>query len=520
MTAPTSTSTAAPPSVLYAGPAPDADLEAAEQPDFFTDLGLDQIAEAVVQGREEYDLRAFLFLPLRDVDAVRYRQEVFADLRRQDVFHAIDRFANEMRSMREQLRQAEKIHYPRQAQAWFLDAVQIYCDAVIHLGDDLGRIEVESRGLRAIRDHVAAYTESDRFRSLRADVDERQRDLASVRYCVHIRGSRVRVTRYEGQEDYSQDVERAFERFHERPVKEHLTRFSEPVDMNHVEAHVLDLVAKLHPGVFGELHAFSERNRTFMDPTIGRFDREVQLYLSYLAFIEPLQSAGLRVTEPIVSHHSKEVGAGETFDLALAAKRISERQTVVTNDFFLQGQERIFVVSGPNQGGKTTFARTFGQLHYLGSLGFPVPGEQVRLFLPDRICTQFEREEEVETLSGKLESDLKRMRSMLEVATSRSVVIMNEVFTSTTLQDALLLSREMLHRIIDLDALCVFVTFLDELSTLSPSTVSMVSTVVPENPAQRTYKVVRKPADGLAYAVAIAEKHRLTYRTLRRRIER
>jgi hypothetical protein len=87
------------------------------------------------------------------------------------------------------------------------------------------------------------------------------------------------------------------------------------------------------------------------------------------------------------------------------------------------------------------------------------------------------------------------------------------------LRDAIVLSRRIAAKITALDLLCVWVTFIDELTALGEQTVSMVSTVVPENPAQRTYKLIRQPADGLAYAMSIAEKYRLTCAMIKERVD-
>ena len=363
------------------------------------------------------------------------------------------------------------------------------------------------------------YAKSDGFASLMAETRKLGADLLAARYCLLIKGSRIKVRKYESEIDYSADVEETFAKFKQGSVKHYGAKFVDWPGMNHVEAGVLDLVARLYPDVFSSLDEYCARNVDYLDETTGIFDREIQFYIAYLEYMEMFARTGLTFCYPQVSNSDKEIYVDEGFDAALAHKLMVEKSPLVCNDFHLKGEERIFVVSGPNQGGKTTFARTFGQLHYLAGLGCPVPGREARLFLFDRLFTHFEKEENPRNFSGKLQDELTRIRDILNRATTDSIIIMNEIFTSTTLEDAVLLGKKVMEEIMRLDLLCVCVTFIDELASLSGKTVSLVSTVVPGDPGSRTYKIVRRPADGLSYAISIAEKYGLTYDRLRERIK-
>lgn len=494
-------------------------IETPDPQDYFVNLNLDQIIDSITASKQEYNLKPFFYTPLTDIDSILYRHEIFQDLENLELFKAITKFAQNFRTMREYITQANKLHYLFQKEIWFIDAVIIYCNAVNDLARDINLAKLKSRGLIAFRDFLTTYSLSDRFTKILMEAQQIIAELSTVKYSMIIKDSTIKVRPYESEPDYSAEVEQTFYKFKQGAVKDYRVKLSEYVEMNHVEAKVLDFVALLNLEVFTKLNDYYKIHQDFLDETIGIFDRQIQYYIAYLEHIDTFKRLGLQFCYPQISNPDKDIFDYAGFDLALADKLKDEKSSIICNDFFLEGKERIIVVSGPNQGGKTTFARTFGQLHYLTSLGCPVPGKKARLFLFDQLFTHFEQKENIKNLRGKLQDDLVRVTEILDRATSTSVIVLNEIFTSTTLNDAIFLSKKVMDKIIELDSLCVCVTFIDELSHYSEKTISMVSTVTPDNPTLRTFKIVRKPADGLSYALSIADKYHLTYNTLKERLK-
>lgn len=491
------------------------------QPGYFRDLHLDRIAATATASRPDGQLGVHFSRRLHDADHITYRQEVFADLDRPAVRRAVQRFCDAMGEVRADRDRARDRRFPQEQQRWLLDAAVRYCAAVRELSDGLGSAGATARGFRALARFLERLLASAAYLELEADAARVAAALAAVRYRVHLRGLHVTVSSDDDGVDYSAAVLATFERFAQAPTDARAEERDASTQMDHVEARIVELVARL-PGQASDalqaLREFCVDHRDFVDPTVERFDREVQFYLAYLELVAPLRAIGLPFCTPEVGAGISDVHACEAFDLALATKLVPEGTEVVRNGFSLAGAERIIVVSGPNQGGKTTFARMVGQLHHLAAIGCPVPGTQARLRIVDQLFTHFQHEDALAHDRGTLEDDVVRMQEILAAATSQSLVITNEPFAATTLEDARFLGRTTIERMTEIGLWCVYVTFVDELSSLNHATVSMVSTVVPENPTARTFQVVRRPADGRAFAVAIAEKYGLTYPQLRRRL--
>jgi DNA mismatch repair protein MutS len=186
------------PSILFEKPEDRQVEQQPEAPIFLVDLHLDQIIADLTKRKEEYDLEPYYHLPLSTADAIEYRQNVMKDLEDAALLDSVKTLAQRMRTVRTHLAQAsDKLYYKFQKEAWFLDGVEIYCDAVMDFAGALSRAPLTSRGFLDVRKYLSAYVASDRFTALLSETKQLKADLIEVRYCVLIKGDRVTVRSYE-----------------------------------------------------------------------------------------------------------------------------------------------------------------------------------------------------------------------------------------------------------------------------------------------------------------------------------
>lgn len=485
-------------------------------PVFFVDLNMDQIMEGIVKPWKDFSLRPWFLSPLRNEADITYRQDVFRDLEKTKLAKNMRDLSTGIRGFQRRLESQNRL-YDIQREGWFLAITKEYCSLVRDVEATLSHEELVGEALTDFRDYMREYIGSHVFRKLEEDILKTEEALSQVNYTLIINYDRVTVQVSDGWgEDYTDAVKRVFSRFQETHYKPKVFNIRQYSDSGYVQAEILGLIGRLYPGQIGLLKQFAVDHADFLDETVLRASKEAPFYLSYMDYITSPKENGLPFCLPQFTLDGK-ISANGCFDLALGVKLCRKGKAVVANDFYTEEGERIIVVTGPNNGGKTTFARSIGQAFYLASLGLPVPGKSAILDIPDRIFTHFERSENIENLRSKLEDDIMRIKNIIDSCTSRSVVIINEMLSSTTVRDATIIGSNIFNQILKTWSFCVFVTFLDEFSTYN-STISMVAQIDRENPEIRTFRILRQPSNGLAYAKALARKHHVSGRDIRERI--
>lgn len=506
-------------SILFASPADEQPL--ADRPPFFDDLNLGQIICEASAEIEDKALAALYYTPLASPEAVAYRQKIAKELEQPDLLAASRDFLLSQKRMGDMLSARLNAKTAEQAAKWLLDAASEYCLGVEAYAAALNTLELRAGGLLSLRDYLAGYISSPAYRALAADTAARRADMDEIAYCLEFDQGKVMLELTDKKDldslpDVCRELAAAFEPMSETKYEYTLSLFP-GYDLTALERETADIMKKNYPGKFAALGEYAAKRAAFADKKLLRLARELNFYISYHNFAQSYRAKGMSMCYPEVSGE-KEIAVVGGYDLALAMHS-GERpaEVVVSNDFQLLPGERIFILTGPNQGGKTTFARAYGQIMYLASLGLPVPARSAKLFLARRIFTHFATEEDLGSHSGRLQEELLRLREITSAAGGDSLLIFNELFATTTTYDAIRLAGRTIEWVKGLDALCIYVSHIAEIAECSEGTVSLVAELASADNPERTFRIRRRRADGAAYANTVARKYRLTYEDIKAR---
>jgi hypothetical protein len=201
---------------------------------------------------------------------------------------------------------------------------------------------------------------------------------------------------------------------------------------------------------------------------------------------------------------------------------------LVTNPvLFDSAQGRVWILTGPNRGGKTVYARSVAMAQTLFQAGLYVPARAARLSPVDGIYTHFPTPERAQPGMGRLDEEAARLAAIFQQASPNSLIVLNEVLAGTSAAEGLALALDVVRGLRLLGARAIYVTHLHELAarvdeinaqTPGESRVgSLIAEVVldsAEDCERRTFRIRPGAPQCASYASTIALEHSISYAQL------
>ncbi len=186
---------------------------------------------------------------------------------------------------------------------------------------------------------------------------------------------------------------------------------------------------------------------------------ELAFYVGCLNLQDQLAQIGEPICfpEPVAPSQRRHSFTG-LYDVCLALRM---RQKVVSNDGNADNKSLV-IITGANQGGKSTFLRSIGLAQLMMQCGMFAPAEAFRANICERLYTHYKREEDATMSSGKLDEELSRMSQIVDNIKPDSLLLFNESFAATNEREGSEIARQIVNALLEKGIKVLYVTHLYE----------------------------------------------------------
>ena len=244
-------------------------------------------------------------------------------------------------------------------------------------------------------------------------------------------------------------------------------------------------------------------------------------YIRWVDYIEKQTARGFAFCKSKPGDKGIDADMRGIYNLKLLDNKNAASGDIVTNDLDFSEDHCLYVLTGANRGGKTTITQAVGQLFLLAQGGIYVPGTSFEFSPVDAIFTHFPADEDKTMDLGRLGEECKRFRDIYAKATARSLILLNETFSTTSFEEGYYIAKDCEKAILGKGVRTIYNTHMhklaaevDEINAASQK--SKAASLVMRTGAngERSYKVEIAPPEGMSYANDIARKYGVTYEML------
>ena len=247
---------------------------------------------------------------------------------------------------------------------------------------------------------------------------------------------------------------------------------------------------------------------------------EIEFLVKGTNLLRSLKEKGLELCTPEIVTDKNIFVANEIYNPCVALKVDDE---IITNDVEFKDDVMIFVLTGPNRGGKSVITCAIGLAQAMLQLGMFVPASSAKISIADGIYTHFPTGADDTIEKGRLGEECARLRDIFEDVTKESLVLLDESLSSTGSYEASYIAAEVLAGFSRIGCRCLFSTHLHELAaeidninarTAPDGGMKIDSLVAGIEDGKRSFKIYRMKPDGKSYARDIADKYGLSYENI------
>ena len=505
-----------------------------ETPAFFKDLQLDYLIDRIMEQVDGYQIHPYFYTLPGSEDVIRYRQQICQDMESEALCAVLRVFCRRMAESRKIHNLSLESKGEVASATYHLQAANLYREALQLLHKELEAIteDISSEGLKEFLAYVQEEMERQETEGFTEALQNANKFFSELKFTLSMDTDKLIVS-----EETAGNKKKLLKKKETEPVKNYFEElakllgveaegrylamteiFPDPLKISRLEQVIIGILKKSKPKVFAEISGFKQKFPKFYSDVLLAFEEEIQFYLSFQKFKIRTRGMGYPMGMPAVSE-SGEFSGREVYDIALVWKQEFNDYEVVSNNFSMKDHPCFFVVTGPNQGGKTTFARSVGQAVYFSLMGLSANAESFIMPIFSGISTHFEAEETLQSNSGKLKEEINRLIPMMQKECNRSAfVILNELFTTATTHDAMVMGRRVMESFLERKCYGIYVTHIQELAEETNEIISLVAQLEPGQENVRSYRLLPMKAQGYGYSDALVKKFHLEYEDIIRRL--